>query len=162
MHITKGIHSNLFLTSPNRNHVLDSKRLLQRNRNVQTVLESKQSVESQRIFLDIKKNLMNNVLLVAQGSQSNTHRNTGRGPGATTGGSNQGQGYQNSNHISNRLPSNMEDNEGFDNQSYFAEGGYQQEDFSKNNEGYYNDDGEKDDEVDPLFYQGNNNPIKNN
>merc|ERR1711966_288787 len=36
---------------------LDSKRLLQRNRNVQAVLESKQSVEAVRAFSDIKKRL---------------------------------------------------------------------------------------------------------
>ena len=36
---------------------LDSKRLLQRNRNVQAVLESKQNCESQRLFSDIKKNM---------------------------------------------------------------------------------------------------------
>ena len=36
---------------------LDSKRLLQRNRNVQAVLESKQAVESNRLFAEIKKNL---------------------------------------------------------------------------------------------------------
>ena len=37
---------------------LDSKRLLQRNRNVQSVLESKQTVESQRLFENIKKSLL--------------------------------------------------------------------------------------------------------
>ncbi len=37
---------------------LDSKRLLQRNRNVQAVLESKQAVETQKLFADIKKQLM--------------------------------------------------------------------------------------------------------
>merc|ERR1711966_8459 len=36
---------------------LDCKRLLQRNRNVQAVLESKQSVECVRAFSDIKKRL---------------------------------------------------------------------------------------------------------
>jgi len=36
---------------------LDSKRLMQRNRNVQSVLESKQAVESNRLFTDIRKNL---------------------------------------------------------------------------------------------------------
>lgn len=36
---------------------LDSKRLMQRNRNVQAVLESKQAVESNRVFSDIRKNL---------------------------------------------------------------------------------------------------------
>ena len=39
---------------------LDTKRLLQRNRNVQAVLESKQNVETQRIFTEIKKSLTNN------------------------------------------------------------------------------------------------------
>ena len=41
---------------------IDSKRLLQRNRNVQAVLDSKQAVESQRIFSEIKKNLTSNLL----------------------------------------------------------------------------------------------------
>mmetsp|Transcript_29107 Transcript_29107/g.65143 ORF Transcript_29107/g.65143 Transcript_29107/m.65143 type:complete len:340 (-) Transcript_29107:97-1116(-) len=36
---------------------LDSKRLMQRNRNVQAVLESKQGTESNRIFSEIRKNL---------------------------------------------------------------------------------------------------------
>lgn len=36
---------------------LDSKRLLQRNRNVQAVLETKQNVESQKIFSEIKKTM---------------------------------------------------------------------------------------------------------
>jgi hypothetical protein len=36
---------------------LDSKRLMQRNRNVQAVLESKQAVESNRVFTEIRKNL---------------------------------------------------------------------------------------------------------
>lgn len=36
---------------------LDSKRLLQRNRNVQAVLETKQNVESQKLFSEIKKNM---------------------------------------------------------------------------------------------------------
>ena len=39
---------------------LDSKRLLQRNRNVQSVLESKQAAEAHRLFTDIKKNLASN------------------------------------------------------------------------------------------------------
>jgi hypothetical protein len=39
---------------------LDSKRLLQRNRNVQAVLESKQVAEAQRLFTEIKKNLASN------------------------------------------------------------------------------------------------------
>lgn len=36
---------------------LDSKRLLQRNRNVQAVLETKQNVESQKLFSEIKKTM---------------------------------------------------------------------------------------------------------
>ncbi len=36
---------------------LDSKRLLQRNRNVQSVLETKQNVESQKLFSEIKKTM---------------------------------------------------------------------------------------------------------
>jgi hypothetical protein len=36
---------------------LDSKRLMQRNRNVQAVLESKQAVESNRVFTEIRKHL---------------------------------------------------------------------------------------------------------
>lgn len=39
---------------------LDSKRLLQRNRNVQSVLESKQSVETHRLTQDIKRSLFSN------------------------------------------------------------------------------------------------------
>ncbi len=45
---------------------LDSKRLLQRNRNVQSVLESKQSAETQRLFSEIKKSLMNNAMPTQQ------------------------------------------------------------------------------------------------
>ncbi|KAJ1459013.1 hypothetical protein M885DRAFT_512169 [Pelagophyceae sp. CCMP2097] len=41
-----------------KQRTLDSKRLLQRNRNVQSVLESKQSAESNQVFMDIKKNLV--------------------------------------------------------------------------------------------------------
>lgn len=39
---------------------LDCKRLLQRNRNVQAVLETKQNLETQKLFSDIKKNLQGN------------------------------------------------------------------------------------------------------
>ena len=39
---------------------MDSKRLLQRNRNVQSVLETKQAAEAHRLFQDIKKNLASN------------------------------------------------------------------------------------------------------
>jgi len=43
---------------------LDSKRLMQRNRNVQAVLESKQAVESNRVFTDIRKNLTQVTIVV--------------------------------------------------------------------------------------------------
>ena len=42
---------------------LDCKRLLQRNRNVQAVLESKQAVESVKLFADIKKDLQHSLAL---------------------------------------------------------------------------------------------------
>ncbi len=57
---------------------LDTKRLLQRNRNVQAVLETKQAAESQKLFTDIKKMLFSSAVLMngsAPGSQS--VRNTG-------------------------------------------------------------------------------------
>ena len=66
---------------------LDSKRLLQRNRNVQSVLESKQAVESQRIFQDIKKNLVNNAVALQGSAQG---RVPGPPPGARKSGSAQG------------------------------------------------------------------------
>jgi hypothetical protein len=65
---------------------LDSKRLLQRNRNVQSVLESKQAVESQRIFQDIKKNLLNNAVAL-QGGSGAPGRAPGPPPGARKSGS---------------------------------------------------------------------------
>lgn len=43
---------------------LDSKRLLQRNRNVQAVLESKQAAECQKLFAEIKKVLYSSAVLV--------------------------------------------------------------------------------------------------
>lgn len=42
---------------------LDTKRLLQRNRNVQAVLENKQAAESQKLFAEIKKVLYSNAVL---------------------------------------------------------------------------------------------------
>ena len=42
---------------------LDTKRLLQRNRNVQAVLEAKQAAECQKAFSDIKKLLYSNAVL---------------------------------------------------------------------------------------------------
>jgi len=49
---------------------LDSKRLLQRNRNVQAVLESKQALECQRLFEEIKKTLHSNgAYLLTQAAQ---------------------------------------------------------------------------------------------
>jgi hypothetical protein len=56
---------------------LDSKRLLQRNRNVQAVLEAKQTAESSKLFLDIKKSL---------------HTSSFLGPKETPGSSNPGLG----------------------------------------------------------------------
>lgn len=47
---------------------LDSKRLLQRNKNVQSVLEMKQNSESQRLISDIKKTMKN--ISTVQFSQS--------------------------------------------------------------------------------------------
>jgi hypothetical protein len=44
---------------------LDCKRLLQRNRNVQAVLESKQAVESVKLFADIKKDLTHSLAMSA-------------------------------------------------------------------------------------------------
>lgn len=52
---------------------LDSKRLLQRNRNVQAVLETKQNVESQKLFSEIKKNMKH---ISTAGVNSSTHGNT--------------------------------------------------------------------------------------
>lgn len=50
---------------------LDSKRLLQRNRNVQAVLEQKQSLECQRLFEEIKKTLHSNgAYLLTKAGQS--------------------------------------------------------------------------------------------
>lgn len=61
---------------------LDSKRLLQRNRNVQAVLESKQGEESRKLFADIKKGLMTTAFLgVPAGSAT---------PGATAKGGKKG------------------------------------------------------------------------
>jgi hypothetical protein len=51
---------------------LDSKRLLQRNRNVQSVLETKQNCESQRLFSDIKKTMKTVSVLGASGGALGT------------------------------------------------------------------------------------------
>ena len=48
-----------------KQRTLDSKRLLQRNRNVQAVLESKQAAESSATFMEIRKNLMQSTTQVA-------------------------------------------------------------------------------------------------
>ena len=48
---------------------LDCKRLLQRNRNVQAVLESKQAVESGKLFGEIKKELMHSLAGVGRKTQ---------------------------------------------------------------------------------------------
>jgi len=60
---------------------LDSKRLLQRNRNVQAVLESKQAMESQRLFEEIKKTLDTNGNYLAAGMGGPGSRGgTGKAP----------------------------------------------------------------------------------
>ena len=70
---------------------LDSKRLLQRNRNVQAVLESKQALECQRIFEEIKKTLHSNgAYLLTQAAQSG-------GGNAGTSGKNSGKGVRSAN-----------------------------------------------------------------
>ena len=46
-----------------KQRTLDSKRLLQRNRNVQSVLESKQAAESNHTFMEIKKHLFQSISL---------------------------------------------------------------------------------------------------
>ena len=56
---------------------LDSKRLLQRNRNVQSVLESKQAAEAQRLFAEIKKNLATNSFGTAPPVQSASNNKLG-------------------------------------------------------------------------------------
>lgn len=53
---------------------LDTKRLLQRNRNVQAVLESKQAQEAQKLFAEIKKTLYSNAVL--QGTHPLLQQNT--------------------------------------------------------------------------------------
>lgn len=55
---------------------LDTKRLLQRNKNVQAVLESKQSMECQKLFDEVKKTL--NATFSFGGSNNNTSNNGGR------------------------------------------------------------------------------------
>jgi hypothetical protein len=54
---------------------LDTKRLLQRNRNVQAVLDSKQASECQKLFSEIKKTLYSSAALHG-GATTNVHANT--------------------------------------------------------------------------------------
>ena len=54
---------------------LDTKRLLQRNRNVQAVLDSKQATECQKLFADIKKTLYSTAALHG-GQATSVHTNT--------------------------------------------------------------------------------------
>lgn len=54
---------------------LDTKRLLQRNRNVQAVLESKQATECQKLFAEIKKTLYSSAALHG-GAATSVHGNT--------------------------------------------------------------------------------------
>jgi hypothetical protein len=55
---------------------LDSKRLLQRNRNVQAVLESKQGEETRKTFADIKKSLMTQAFLNGPVGSANIGKDT--------------------------------------------------------------------------------------
>jgi hypothetical protein len=66
-----------------KQRTLDSRRLLQRNRNVQAVLESKQNLESQRLFENVKKTLQHNPLLLGH-SQSMTNTKSSSNVGNTT------------------------------------------------------------------------------
>lgn len=96
---------------------LDSKRLLQRNKNVQSVLESKQNIESQRVFETIKKTLQNNSAISF--SESKLLNQSGpSNPQAT------GTGTNNSNSVSqfksSVLPSvDANGNDNYLNSSYF-------------------------------------------
>jgi hypothetical protein len=66
---------------------LDTKRLLQRNRNVQAVLDSKQATECQKLFAEIKKTLYSSAALHG-GAATSVHTNTiKRGGGSSTAGS---------------------------------------------------------------------------
>lgn len=53
---------------------LDSKRLLQRNRNVQAVLESKQAAEGQTIFTEIRRNLFQNLNPIPERASDHIHQ----------------------------------------------------------------------------------------
>jgi hypothetical protein len=64
---------------------LDSKRLLQRNRNVQTVLESKQNFESTRLFDNIKKALQQNAVTSTSSSAANLQLASGAASGSSRG-----------------------------------------------------------------------------
>jgi hypothetical protein len=58
---------------------LDSKRLLQRNRNVQAVLEAKQGEEARKLFSDIKKSLMTGSFLNGPKGSATPGQEVGRG-----------------------------------------------------------------------------------
>ena len=107
--------------------------MLQRNRNVQAVLESKQSVESQRIFLDIKKNLLNNVLLVSQ-----TANSTYIPYGSKMNPSNNNNNHNHQNDAKNQPQKNRNQNSNsntndFDDRSFFPPNDYQNEEREFNN-----------------------------
>jgi hypothetical protein len=75
---------------------LDSKRLLQRNRNVQAVLESKQSLECQRLYDDIKKTLHSNgAYLLTKAGQTGPGTSSHGGKGTRQGSHNDGPGRPN-------------------------------------------------------------------
>lgn len=65
---------------------LDSKRLLQRNRNVQTVLEMKQNTESQKLISDIKKTMKTiSAATIGVGNGTGSSMNGAGGTGGSVG-----------------------------------------------------------------------------
>lgn len=60
---------------------LDTKRLLQRNRNVQAVLDTKHNSETQKLYTEIKKNLYSSAVLLGNNNTTNksTKKSTGKG-----------------------------------------------------------------------------------
>lgn len=68
----------------------DSKRLLQRNRNVQAVLESKQAVETQKLFAEIKKQLLHSTFTPLHSQ----NKNSSSGSKSHTGGAPESYQYE--------------------------------------------------------------------
>jgi hypothetical protein len=129
---------------------LDSKRLLQRNRNVQAVLESKQVVESQKLFVDIKKSLVHGAYitpLIGAPASANSYsggNGNGNGYGYGGGGRNSpGIGITSSRLNSGRQPSSAGGGGG-------GGGGY-----DKDMPGYYTENGEGNDTT--FYSEGESN-----